>query len=330
LKGYRVAVVAPVSTPGRRVREALVERQFPITELRLFESEGSGESRLTEFEGEVLITQPLDPDLFPRLDVIFFSAEAPRAPVRAAVEEGVLTILLGPSPGLSAPLAAAGLNDKSLPAGTRLVRIPEPSALLLGTLLAALGRGFVVRQAVASLLVPAMELGQQAAEELQQQAINLLSFRPLPKEIFGDQLAFNVNLPPEELVSPAEERLQREIRELSEVEAPVAVFLMRAGIFHGYALALWVSLEGEPALEEVVEKLRRASLLVHRTEGAKPTPSPVSVAELGRIQVGRLRRDPANPGAFWIWAVADLSAVDPANHAVRLAEKLLGVSARRK
>lgn len=333
MRGYRVAVLGPITPLGRRVREALTEREFPATELKLFESGEVGEARLTEFEGEIVVTQPIDPELFPRLDVIFFAGGAERTHVQAAVEQGVLTILLSPSPELQVPVSAPGVNDRSLPAGTRLVQVPQPSALLIGTVLAALRRAFIVRQAVATVLVPAMELGKEGAEELQQQTINVLSFRPVPKKVLQDQLAFNVNLPPEDLVASvpsAEERLEREVSELAGLQAPVAIFLARAAVFHGYALVLWVSLEGDPTIEQVTQSLRAGALAVHRLDRSKPTPSPVSAAQLDRIQVGRLRRDGSTPGGFWIWAVSDLTTVDPATNAVRLAEKLLEVPARRK
>jgi len=330
LRSYRVAVVGPLTPSGQRLREGLTERAFPVSELKLFESAASVETQLTAFEGDVVITQAIDPDLFRQLDVIFFAGEAEPEHVQAAVEQGVLTLLLTPSPEVKAPVAAHGVNDSALAPGALLLAAPRPAALLIGTVLAALRRAFVVRQAVATVMVPAMERGKEAAEELQQQTINVLSFRPVPKKLLHEQLAFNLTLPSEDRV-PLEEELAREAKELSGLpEVPVAIFLVRAAIFHGYALVLWVSLEGDPTVEELAASLRKGPLAVYRSDRAKPTPTPVSAGELDRIQVGRLRRDGSTRGGFWIWVVSDLSAVEPATGAIRLAEELLGVPARRK
>ena len=325
-----MGVVGPLTPSGQRLREALAERAFPVAELKLFEQTATLEAQLTEFEGDVVITEPMDPDLFQRLDVIFFAGDADPQHVRAAVEQGVLTLLLAPSPEVKAPVAAHAVNDSALAPGALLVATPRPAALLVGAVLAALRRAFVVRQAVATVMVPAMELGKEAAEELKEQTINVLSFRPVPKKLLHDQLAFNLTLPSEDR-APLEAELAREVKELAGLpEAPVAIFLVRAAIFHGYALVLWVSLEGDPSVEELAASLRKGQLAVHRAEGAKAIPTPVSAGELDRIQVGRLRRDGSTRGGFWIWVVSDLSAVEPATRAIRLAEKLLGVPARRK
>ena len=39
---------------------------------------------------------------------------------------------------------------------------------------------------------PASEHGQRGMDELHQQTVNLLSFQPLPKDVFDAQVAFNM------------------------------------------------------------------------------------------------------------------------------------------
>ena len=72
MRGYRIGVVRPMSSFGARVRKLLQERGFPTIELKLFEIGTEKGSSLTEFKGEIVLTQPLDPDLFPHLDLLFF------------------------------------------------------------------------------------------------------------------------------------------------------------------------------------------------------------------------------------------------------------------
>lgn len=335
MKGYRVAVVAPVSPLGRRIREVLKERHFPITELKLFEGVSPGEARLTEFEGDIVVTQPPDPDLFTRLDLLFFAEDTKPAHVEAAVERGVVTFVfrefgIPGSPGPKAALVALGVNDKSLPAGARLVRTPQPAAALLGTVLSALGQDFTIASACATLMLPALELGKEGLEELHQQTVSVLSFKSPPTRVFREQLAFNLTLATPHGESPvSEERVGRDAVTLSGQEFPLAVSLLRAPLFTGYALSLWVELRDAPETGAVAQALRASKRLhLHETEtAAKPAPSPLSVATLERIHVGRLRAD---AGGFWMWVVADTNAVDQAIQSVRLAEKLLDVPRRKQ
>ena len=45
---------------------------------------------------------------------------------------------------------------------------------------------------MATIFEPASEHGQRGMDELHQQTVNLLSFQPLPKDVFDAQVAFNM------------------------------------------------------------------------------------------------------------------------------------------
>ena len=122
MRGYRVGVVNATTPFGDRVRELLSEQHLPVIELKLFESEADGTSTLAQFHDEVVVTQPIDPDLFPQLDVLFFAGQDTDLMNRMAVQasaEGVLTFVQG-ALGLDAPVMAPGLQDAQL-ASERLV-----------------------------------------------------------------------------------------------------------------------------------------------------------------------------------------------------------------
>jgi aspartate-semialdehyde dehydrogenase len=105
--------------------------------------------------------------------------------------------------------------------------------------------------------------------------------------------------------------------------------LVQAPIFHSYALCLWVDL-AETAEPEAVQKTLGASRRIKAPGKRSPgIPTPVSVAKSDKIHFGGVRRDPSMPGGFWIWAVADSMALDPAAHAIQLAEKAFGINKKR-
>ena len=61
-----------------------------------------------------------------------------------------------------------------------------------GAAAAARQKAGAIRRAVATVFEPASERGQRAMDELHQQTVNLLSFQPLPKDVFDVQVAFNM------------------------------------------------------------------------------------------------------------------------------------------
>ncbi len=110
-----------------------------------------------------------------------FALEAtPGVPVRAPwVAELLSDILLD---------AAASQPDLRTPA----VVAAHPAAVLLATVLAQLNVRHKVKSASATVLEPASQYGRAAMDELHQQTVALLSFQPLPKDVYDAQAAFNI------------------------------------------------------------------------------------------------------------------------------------------
>ncbi len=329
MRGYRVAVVNPRSPFGRRVRQLMEERPFPTIELKLFEPQGTDAAALTQFQDEVVVTRPLDPDLFPSLDVMFVGNavdETLRLQAAAAAREGVLTFL-AESPRLDAPVAAFGLNDRLLSPEASLLVAPRAESILAAKVLDTLAGSFEIAQACATALLPASELGDEAVRELHEQVLQVLSFQTPPSEVLGEQLAFNLNLPVGTgLGESLEESVAREVCDLSGLETgTITVSLIRAPIFHSYAVSLWVQLSNEPDFTQVANALagHEGIEFSRPSEPVTSVATPVSVAGSEKIHVGRLRADSSRPGAYWLWVVADGLAVDAASNALSLAEKLL-------
>jgi hypothetical protein len=68
----------------------------------------------------------------------------------------------------------------------------HPAAVTLALLLLRASKAGAIRRAVATIFEPASEHGQRGMDELHQQTVNLLSFQPLPKDVYDAQVAFNM------------------------------------------------------------------------------------------------------------------------------------------
>ena len=333
MKGYRIAVVNPLSPFGQRLRALLDSDDpvLPVIELKLFDPQSDATSTLTQFEDEVLVTQALDPDLFPLLDVLFVGeGTSPEvlAKATAAAAQGVLTLVAG---GLvEAPVAAVGLNERFLAEGARLIGAPAGASILLGRVLEALGTAFEVTRAQGTVFLPASELGNAAVEELHQQVVQLLNFGAPPTSVIGEQLAFNLLTPPAG-VGSAELAIAKEVSTLAGMEEDrVSVALLLAPVFHSYAASLWVEFSAPATTAQVMAALDVREGL--STESHYETPdgpprvvSPAGIAGSRQVHIGVVRPDGRREGGFWLWLAADSVAVDAAQNALQLAQRLLGV-----
>lgn len=325
MRGHRVGVVNPRTPFGERVRELISEQHLPVIELKLFESEIDGEATLTQFNDEVVVTQPIDADLFPNLDVLFFSGDDSDLMNRLATDaagDDVLTFIHG-AVALDAPVIAPSVNDDML-ASERLVAVPRMASYLLGSVLRRANASLGVSSATATVLLPAGEQGAAGADELHQQVVNILNFKSPPTDVFGEQVAFNVGLPGRGAkVAALAETVSSESARLAGVDA-VTVSLVRVPVFHGYAVSVWIGLDNPAEGRAITAAFREPPFAVD-TGRAAATPSPVGVADSNRIHVGGIRRpaESSTPG-FWLWAVADTPLYDPALAAVELAKSALG------
>ena len=325
MRGLRVGVVNPRSPFGSRIRSLLSEGSLPVIELKLFESEVEGEATLTQFQDDVVITQPLDPDLFTNLDVIFFAGGDSDLFNRLAVDasgDGILSIVEG-AIGLDAPVIVRGAEGPTTSgdSGDRLFVVPRMASYLVGATLRRASDALSAVRASATILLPAGIEGDAGATELHQQVISLLSFKSPPTEVFKEQVAFNVKLAGSGVRSVAlAESVAIETAKLANMEDALSVSLVQVPVFHGFAASIWVELEAPVEQRALLACFKTPPFALETGRNAKP-PTPVGAAESSTIHIGGLRRpiELSQPG-FWLWAVADTTAYDSGATAVEFAK----------
>ena len=70
--------------------------------------------------------------------------------------------------------------------------VAHPAAIATALLLTHLQKSRAIRRSVIEIFEPVSERGKAGIDELQKQAVALLSFKPLPKTVFDAQISFNM------------------------------------------------------------------------------------------------------------------------------------------
>jgi aspartate-semialdehyde dehydrogenase len=187
--------------------------------------------------------------------------------------------------------------------------IAHPAAIAVALLLTHLQKAAVIRRSVIEIFEPVSERGKAGIDELQKQAVALLSFKPLPKAVFDAQLSFNMlsqygsdaPLSLEEI----ELKIDRHLASLLAVSgAPMpSLRLIQAPVFHGYSISVWLEFEENPGMDRIFQALGSSNVDV-RTADHEP-PTNVGVAGQGGITVGSITQDRNQPRAWWFWIAAD-------------------------
>jgi len=164
-----------------------------------------------------------------------------------------------------------------------------------------------IRRVVTTVFEPASEHGQRGMDELHQQTVNLLSFQPLPKDVFDAQVAFNMlaryGQKSEPALDSVEARILRHYRKITGHDAPQpSLMLLQAPIFHGHALSVFVEMEDAVDVAAMSQALAGDHVALPSPE--EDSPSNVSSAGQPDIQLS-LKTDPVQSNGVWLWAAAD-------------------------
>jgi aspartate-semialdehyde dehydrogenase len=312
---YRAAIVGAASLKGKEVAEMLNERNFPAVDIRLLDDDDSL-GQLEAMGDEISFIQRVRAEQFEHVDFTFFASdeESTRKNWKDARDAGSAIV------DLSAALEnEAGANVRSLWVERERGQLapPElqpgpcvtahPVAVALALLLLRTSKAVAMRRAVATIFEPASEHGQRGMDELHQQTVNLLSFQPLPKDVYDAQVAFNMVARYGQKSQPAldsvEARVLRHYRRIAGDDAPQpSLLLLQAPIFHGYALAVFLELDSPVDVAALSQALAGDHVTVPGAD--EDAPSNVSSAGQPDILLS-LKSDPAQPNCVWLWAAAD-------------------------
>ncbi len=161
-------------------------------------------------------------------------------------------------------------------------RPPSPSR----SSLTHLQKARAIRRSVIEIFEPVSERGKAGIDELQKQAVALLSFKPLPKAVFDAQVSFNMlsqygseaPLSLEEI----ELKIDRHLASLLAASgAPMpSLRLMQAPVFHGYSISAWVEFEENPGMDSIFQALGSQP---HRRPHLRITSRPLTWASRDRV-----------------------------------------------
>jgi aspartate-semialdehyde dehydrogenase len=285
---------------------------------------------ITRLKDEPAVVSRLEPDALVGIDLVFLAgtAESSRLVLSlnrpAALVDLTYAVEDAPDARIRAPLVEA--LGYAAPAGTVHVAA-HPAAFATALLLGRLHELSDVARSVVHVFEPASERGRKGLEELQQQTVNLLSFKGLPKDIFDAQLSFNMlaryGEEAPECLEGVEQRIERHLASLhaGSHAAPLpSLRLIQAPVFHGYSLSFWVEFEDTPGME-AIEKALASDPLDMRGADLEP-PTNAGIAGQSGIAIGALTPDRNNPHAAWFWAVADNIRLS-AENAISIARQLL-------
>src|SRR6202050_3624032 len=261
---YRAAIVGAASLKGKEVAEMLNERNFPAIDIRLLDDD-EALGQLEAMGDEMSFIQSVRAEQFEHVDFTFFAsdAECTRKNWKRARDAGSAIIDLSGAlehdhgASVRSPWVERERGQVlplDLQPGPCIAA--HPAAVTLALLLLRAQKAVAIVRAVTTVFEPASERGQKGMDELHQQAVNLLSFQPLPKHVYDAQVAFNMiaryGQKSQTPLDSVEARVLRHYQKIAGTGTPnPSLMLVQAPIFHGHALALFLEVAKKDIAKEI-------------------------------------------------------------------------------
>jgi len=333
-RSLTVAVVGATGVVGGTMIRTLVERRFPLGELRLLASERSA-GRSVAVDGVEHAVAEATPEAFEGVDIALFSAGgstssrlAPEAARRGAtVIDNSSAWRMDPS----VPLVVSQVNPDDLAWHEGIIANPNCSTMQLVPPLMALRDAVGLDRVVVDTYQAVSGTGGRAIAELEAQVRAHVAERPLEVEVYPHQIAFNA-LPQVDVFldngyTKEEWKVVTESQKILHLpDLRVSSTAVRVPVFVAHSEAVHVETI-EPITPDRARALFAAvpGVVVQDDPATSTYPLATRAAGSDEIFVGRVRQDPSvrDGRGLAFWVVSDNLRKGAATNAVEIAEILV-------
>ena len=326
-----LAIVGASGAVGVEMLRVLERRNFPVASMRLLASPRSAGKKLS-FRGEDLTIEPLTPESFAGIDIALFSAGggiskdyAPHAvKAGAVVVDNSSAFRMDPK----VPLVVPEINAGAVAGHSGILANPNCTTAITLMALHPLHRAFGVKGVIASSYQAVSGTGAMAIEELRRQVGEIASGRPVTREVYPHQIAFNV-LPHvdsflQDGYTREEMKMQNEGRRIMDLpDFTASVTCVRVPVYRAHSVAVTALFERPVSLDKAREAISSApGIRLHDDPANAVYPMPIECSGEDDCRIGRLRIDCALPNALSFWVCGDQLLKGAALNAVQIAELL--------
>jgi aspartate-semialdehyde dehydrogenase len=327
-----VAVVGATGAVGIEMIKTLEKRQFPVGKLTLLASARSVGKKL-KFKGDDVTVTELTKDSFAGIDIALFSAGGSISKEFGPIAARAGCVVVDNSSAFrmddTVPLVIPEINASDVKKHRGIIANPNCTTAITLMALYPLHQAFNVKRIFASSYQAVSGTGAKAIEELERQVGEVVAGKPVTKEVYPHQIAFNV-LPHVDSFLPSgytkeEMKMENEGRKIMHHPSfRASVTCVRVPVYRAHSVAVSAEFETPVTVEAARAVLQKApGLDVVDNPANKEYPLPLYVAEKYNCEVGRLRMDCALDNGLCFWVAGDQLLKGAALNAVQIAEVLL-------
>lgn len=330
---WSVGIVGATGAVGTEMLSVLERRNFPVATLRLFASSSSAGKTL-KFRGQPIEVEAVTEDSFVGLDFALFSAGSgiSKAWRNAATRAGCIMIDNSSAFRMDddVPLVVPEINGDDLTADTKVIAVPNCSAIVMLMAVAPLRALGKIRRIVVSTYQAVSGAGAKAMQELEDQTRAYVSGEPMHTSVLPHQIAFNLfchNASVTENGYNGEEwKIITESRKiLHDPDLRITATCVRVPVMRAHSESVNIEFESSrPSVEQIRRTLESApGVRVIDDRENNHFPMPLEAAGTFDIYVGHIREDVSNDRAIDLFVSGDQLLKGAALDAVQIAETVI-------
>lgn len=331
-KKYKVAILGATGAVGSELMSLLLERNFPIAELKLLASPKSVGKTLS-FNGQELKIEPVTAMAFENIDIVLASAGGSVSKEWAAIAVSKGAVVIDNSSAFrqdpDVPLVVPEVNPQAVDRHQGIIANPNCTTILMNLAVYPLHKFKPVRRIVAATYQSVSGAGARAMDELIEQTQAILNHQEPKAEILPYPIGFNLflhNSPMNEQGYCAEEmKMVNETRKIFDCpEIQITATCVRVPVLRAHSEA--INLEfNEPfsvaTAKEILAKAAGVELIEDWSRNYFPMP--IAASGKDEVLVGRIRQDLSHPNCLELWLCGDQIRKGAALNAIQIAELLI-------
>ena len=336
-KKYSIAVVGATGAVGREILEILSERNFPIKKIYLLASERSEGSKINFDSQEIEVENLINFD-FSKAQIAFFSPGASISSqyVPKASEKGCISIdntsyyRMEKDVPLIIPEVNGFVLDDYFSSNNRRNIISNPNCSTIQMLMALkpLHDNSIINRIVVSTYQSVSGKGKNGMDELFEQTRGVYANKPISKDVFTKQIAFNVIPHCDDFLengnTKEEQKMIDETKKILDPNIEVVATCVRVPVLISHSEAINIEFDKKITEEEakkLLENFEGISVIDHRKDEGYVTP--VETAGDDLVYISRIRKDPTIDNGLNIWVVSDNLRKGAALNAIQIAELII-------
>ena len=325
-KKYNIAIAGATGMVGQEFLKILEQRYFPIDKIKLLASERSAGSKLA-FRGKEEKVHLLSEETFEGMDIGLFSPGASVSKIYAPIAAKAGCVVIDNTSQFrmepDIPLVVPEVNPKAIAQYKKrnIIANPNCSTIQMVVALKPIHDAARIKRIVVSTYQAVSGAGKEAVDELSSQVRALFNMKPIEKNIFPHQIAFNC-IPQIDVF--LENGYTKEEMIMGDDSIKVTATAVRVPVFNSHSESVNIETERKITAKEVKKILSNApGIKVLDDPANKVYPMPIDAAEMDEVFVGRIREDDTVPNGINMWIVSDNIRKGAALNAVQIAEVLI-------